>query len=179
MTTWTIDPMHSEIQFKAKHMVISTVTGSFLEFSGKMEKISEDKTNFENSIISFEAQVNSIDTGVEQRDEHLRSSDFFEAEKYPTITFKSTSFKKNDSDDSYTMEGDLTIKEVTKSISLQVEYGGTAVDMYGQTKAGFELRGKVNRQEFGLVWSTATEEGAVIVSDDIRLVAELQLVKQE
>ncbi len=179
MTTWTIDPMHSEIQFKAKHMVISTVTGSFLEFSGKMETQSENKTNFENSIISFEAQVDSIDTGVEQRDEHLRSSDFFEAEKYPTITFKSTSFKKNDSDDSYKMEGELTIKEVTKSISLQVEYGGTAVDMYGQTKAGFELRGKVNRQEFGLVWSATTEEGSVIVSDDIKLVAELQLVKQE
>lgn len=160
-------------------MVISTVTGSFLEFSGKMETKSEDKNDFENSIISFEAQVDSIDTGVEQRDEHLRSSDFFEAEKYPTITFKSTSFKKNDSDDSYTMEGDLTIKEITKPVSLKVNYGGTAVDMYGQTKAGFELQGKVNRQEFGLVWSATTEEGAVIVSDDIRLVAELQLAKQE
>lgn len=179
MSTWTIDPMHSEIQFKAKHMVISTVTGSFLEFSGKMEKVSDDKANFEDSTISFEAKVDSIDTGVEQRDEHLRSNDFFEAEKYPTITFKSTSFKKNGSDDSYNMEGDLTIKGITKPISLKVEYGGTAVDMYGQTKAGFELNGKVNRQEFGLVWSVTTEEGAVIVSDDIRLVAELQLAKQD
>jgi polyisoprenoid-binding protein YceI len=178
MTTWTIDPMHSEIQFKAKHMVISTVTGSFLEFSGKMETQSEDKNNFENSTISFEAKVDSIDTGVEQRDEHLRSNDFFEAEKYPTISFKSTSFKKNGSEKSYNMEGNLTIKGITKPVTLSVEYGGTAVDMYGQTKAGFELRGKINRQEFGLVWSAATEDGAVIVSDDIRLVAELQLVKQ-
>lgn len=179
MATWTIDPMHSEIQFKAKHMVISTVTGSFLDFSGKMETKSEDKSNFENSTISFEAQVDSIDTGVEQRDEHLRSADFFDAEKYPTISFKSISFEKNDSDDSFNMEGNLTIKGITKPISLKVNYGGTAVDMYGQTKIGFELQGKVNRQEFGLVWSVTTEEGAVIVSDDIKLVAELQLAKQE
>ncbi|WP_375563231.1 YceI family protein [Bernardetia sp. OM2101] len=179
MTTWTIDPMHSEIQFKARHMVISTVTGSFLEFSGKMETPSENKNNFENAIITFEAQVESIDTGVEQRDEHLRSNDFFEAEKYPTISFTSTSFKKNGSENIYDMEGNLTIKDTTKPIKLSVEYGGTAVDMYGQTKAGFELRGEVNRQEFGLVWNVTTEEGAVIVSDDIKLVAELQLAKQE
>jgi polyisoprenoid-binding protein YceI len=178
MATWTIDPMHSEIQFRAKHLVISNVTGSFLEFSGKMETKPASNNNFEDAIISFEALVDSIDTGVEQRDEHLRSTDFFEADKYPKITFKSTSVKKGDSDDSYKMEGELTIKEVTKPISLQVEYGGTAIDMYGQTKAGFELRGKVNRQEFGLVWSVTTEEGSVIVSNDIRLVAELQLVKQ-
>ena len=179
MKTWTVDPMHSEIQFKVKHMVISTITGSFLEFSGKMQTQSEDKSNFENSIISFEAKVESIDTGVEQRDEHLRSNDFFEAEKYPTISFTSTSFKKNGSDTSYDMEGDLTVKGITKPVSLKANYGGTAVDMYGQTKIGFALEGKVNRQEFGLVWSATTEEGAVIVSDDIRLVAELQLVKQE
>ena len=178
MAIWTLDPMHSEIQFKAKHMVISTVTGSFLEFSGKMETLSEDKNNFENSIISFETIVSSIHTGVEQRDEHLRSNDFFEAEKYPTITFTSSSFTKNDSDSSYVMEGNLTIKNVTKSVTLQVEYGGTAVDMYGQTKAGFGVRGNVNRQEFGLVWSATTEEGAVIVSNDINLLAELQLIKQ-
>lgn len=179
MTTWTIDPMHSEIQFKAKHMVISTVTGSFLEFSGKMESNSQDKSNFENSTISFEAKVESIDTGVEQRDDHLRSNDFFEAEKYPTLSFKSTSFKKNGTDTSYDLEGNLTIKGVTKPVSLKVNYGGTAVDMYGQTKVGFELQGNVNRQDFGLVWSATTEEGAIIVSDEIRLVAELQLVKQE
>lgn len=179
MKTWIIDPMHSEIQFKAKHMVISTVTGSFLEFSGKMETPSEGKSNFENSNITFEAQVESIDTGVEQRDEHLRSADFFEAEKYPTISFVSTSFKKNGSDNSYNMEGDLTIKGVTKPVSLNVNYNGTATDMYGQTKIGFDLKGKVNRQEFGLVWTATTEEGAVIVSDDIRLVAELQLAPQE
>lgn len=179
MNTWTIDPLHSEIQFKAKHMVISTVTGSFLEFSGKMEIPSEDKTNFEDAIITFEAVVESIDTGVAQRDEHLRSVDFFEAEKYPTISFKSSSFKKNGSDNSYIMEGDLTIKGITKPISLNVNYGGRATDMYGQTKIGFELKGEVNRQEFGLIWTATTEEGAVIVSDNIKLLAELQLAKQE
>ena len=178
MATWTLDPMHSEIQFKAKHMVISNVTGSFLEFSGKLEKPSEEDNNFEDATISFEAKVDSIDTGVEQRDEHLRSADFFEAEKYPTISFKSTSFKKND-DDGYKLVGDLTIKGTTKSVTLDVEYGGTGVDLYGQTKAGFNLSGKVNRQEFGLVWSATTEEGAVVVSDDIKLVAELQLAKQQ
>jgi len=179
MTTWLIDPTHSEIQFKAKHMVISNVTGSFLEFSGKMQTQSADKNNFENSTISFEAQVDSIDTGVEQRDEHLRSADFFEAEKYPKITFKSTSFKKNGLENTYNMEGDLTIKGVTKSVLLNVEYGGTGTDMYGQTKNGFALKGSVNRQEFGLVWSATTEEGAIVVSNDIKLVAELQLVKQD
>jgi len=179
MTTWIIDPTHSEIQFKAKHMVISTVTGSFLEFSGKMESNSQDKSNFENSTISFNAKVDSIDTGVEQRDEHLRSNDFFEAEKYPTISFTSTSFKKNGSDTSYDMEGNLTIKGITKLVSLNAQYNGTAIVMYGQTKVGFELKGNINRQEFGLVWSATTEEGAVIVSDEIRLVAELQLVKQQ
>ncbi len=179
METWIVDPLHSEIQFKAKHMVISTVTGSFLEFSGKMEKQTTEETNFENAIISFEAKVDSISTGVEQRDEHLRSNDFFEAEKYPTISFKSTSFKKNPVDGAYKMEGDLTIKGITKPVQLVVEYGGKATDMYGQTKIGFELRGKVNRQEFGLVWTATTEEGAVIVSDDITLMAQLQLAKPE
>ena len=179
MTTWTSDPMHSEIKFKVKHMVISTITGSFLEFSGKMQSNLQDKSNFEDSTISFEAKVESIDTGVEQRDDHLRSNDFFEAEKYPTLSFKSTSFKKNGSDTSYNMEGNLTIKGITKPITLHVEYGGTAVDMYGQTKAGFELKGKIIRQDFGLVWSATTEEGTVIVSDEIRLVADLQLIKQE
>ena len=178
MTTWIVDPIHSEIQFKAKHMVISTVTGSFLEFSGKMEVPFGQQNNFENSEVSFEIQVNSLDTGVEQRDEHLRSADFFDVEDYPKITFKSTSFKKDDHD-TYIIEGNLTMKATTKPVSLQVEYGGTAVDMYGQTKAGFELRGKVNRQEYGLVWSATTEEGAVVVSDEIRLVAELQFTKQE
>ncbi|WP_291721837.1 YceI family protein [Bernardetia sp.] len=179
MSTWTIDPMHSEIQFKAKHMVITTVTGSFLEFSGKLEKENDEKDNFEDATISFEAKVDSIDTGVEQRDEHLRSKDFFEAEKYPTIKFKSTTFKKNGSDSSYNLEGDMTIKGITKPIQLKVEYGGTGKDLYGQTKAGFELRGEVKRQDFGLVWDVKTEEGAVVVSDDIKLVAELQLGKQE
>ncbi len=160
-------------------MVITTVTGAFLEFSGKMETKSEDKSNFENSTISFEAQVDSIDIGVEQRDEHLRSNEFFEAEKYPTISFKSTSFKKNGSEDSYNLDGDMTMKGITKPISFKVQYNGSGVDIYGQTKMGFELQGKINRQEFGLVWSMTTEEGAVVVSDDIKLLAELQLAKQE
>lgn len=178
MATWIVDNLHSEIQFKAKHMVISTITGSFLEFSGKLENASEEDENFENATISFEAKVNSIDTGVKDRDEHLRSNDFFEAEKYPTISFKSTSFKKVD-DEEYEMEGNITIKEVTKPITLKVQYNGKATDLYGQKKLGFELKGKLNRQEFGLVWSATTEEGAVVVSDDIRLLAELQLAKQE
>lgn len=172
-TNWAIDPSHSEIQFKVKHMVITTVTGSFTEFNGGAEAADD----FENASINFEANVNSISTNSEQRDAHLKGADFFEADKFPTLSFKSTQFS-NKGDDKFELVGDLTIKGVTKSVKLDVEYGGTAKDPWGNTKAGFELKGKINRKDFGLTWNAALETGGVMVSEDVKLEANLQLVKQ-
>lgn len=172
--TWVLDPTHSEIQFKAKHLVISTVTGNFKSFDGKV--VSEDD-NFIDADIHFSIDVASIDTNQPQRDDHLRSADFFEAEKYPQIKFRSTSFKKV-SDDEYTLTGDLTIKDVTKSETFKVEYGGTATDFYGNFKAGFEVIGKISRKEFGLQWNAITEAGAIVVGDEIKLIMNVQFIKQ-
>ena len=172
-TTWILDPTHSEAHFKVKHLVISTVTGTFKTFEGNLETDNEDFTDAE---FSISLDVNSIDTNQEQRDEHLKSADFFNAEQYPKITFKSTSFKKNGDD--YELAGDLTIKDVTKSIKLNVEYGGTATDSYGNLKAGFEVTGKINRKEYGLTMHAVTEAGAIVVGEDIKLIINAQFSKQ-
>lgn len=172
-TNWVIDPSHSELQFKVKHMVITTVTGSFTEFNGSAASADD----FENASINFEAKTGSISTNNEQRDTHLKSADFFEAEKFPTLSFKSTKFS-NKGDDQFELVGDLTVKGVTKSIKLDVEYGGTAKDPWGNTKAGFELKGKISRKDFGLTWNALTEAGGALVSDDVRIEASIQLVKQ-
>lgn len=172
-TKWVIDPIHSEVHFKVKHLVISTVTGTFKSFEGSLETENED---FEDAGIEFSLDVDSIDTNQEPRDEHLKSADFFSADQYPKITFKSTSFKK-DGDD-YELIGDLTIKDVTKPIRLSAEYGGTATDAYGNVKAGFEVSGKINRKEYGLTWSAVTEAGAIVVGDDIKLNINIQFAKQ-
>ncbi len=173
MKTWTIDPAHSEVQFKVKHLVISTVTGDFKSFTGNLEANGEE---FEGAKISFEADVNSIETGVEQRDQHLKSDDFFNAEKFPKLTFTGTSLSKK-SDSSYQLIGDLTIRNITKTITLAVEFGGTMVDPYGNTKAGFEVQGKINRKEFGLQWNAVTEAGGVVVADEVKLIANIQFQK--
>lgn len=174
LATWALDPTHSEAQFKVKHLVISTVTGTFKSFDGSFESENED---FEGAAISFSLDTNSIDTNQEQRDGHLKSGDFFDVENYPKITFKSTSFTKKKGDD-YKLVGDLTIKDVTKSVELEVELGGIAVDPYGNTKAGFEVSGKINRKDFGLTWSAITEAGAVVVGEDIKLQFNVQFIKQ-
>jgi len=144
-STWVIDPTHSEVQFKVKHLVISTVTGSFKSFEGSVQT---EGDSFDGASIQFTADVNSIDTNMEQRDGHLKSADFFDAENFPTLSFASTSFVQK-GDDEFTLTGDLTLRGVTKSISLAVNYGGQMVDFYGNTKAGFELTGKINRKDFG------------------------------
>ena len=172
-TNWLIDPMHSEVHFKVKHLVISTVTGTFKSFEGSLETSSVD---FEDASIQFSMDVNSIDTNQEQRDVHLKSADFFDADQFPKISFKSTSFKK-DGDD-YALIGDLTIKNVTKQVTLNVEFGGVATDFYGNDKAGFEVSGKISRKEFGLTWDGITEAGAIVVGDDIKLSMNIQLGKQ-
>jgi len=173
-TSWVIDPTHSEIQFKVKHLVISTVTGSFKTFEGTAETEGDDLTT---ATINFSADVASIDTNQTQRDEHLRSGDFFDAENYPKLTFTSTSLDKT-GEDTYKLNGDLTIKGVTKSVTLDAEYGGAMTDFYGQSKAGFEVTGKISRKEFGLSWSATTEAGGVVVGDEIKLVINIQLIKQ-
>ncbi|HZX57446.1 MAG TPA: YceI family protein [Mucilaginibacter sp.] len=173
-TKWAIDPMHSEVQFKVKHLVISTVTGSFQNFEGTVETEGDD---FNNAKINFSLDVKSINTNQEQRDGHLKSPDFFDAEQYPHITFESTSVIK-DGDDSYKLQGNFTIKGITKPVTLEVEHGGVATDFYGNTKAGFEVSGKINRKEFGLTWDGVTEAGSIVVGEDVKISANIQLAKQ-
>lgn len=173
-TKWVIDPTHSEVQFKIKHLVISTVTGKFRTFSGELITTSDDFTNAE---ISFEAETSSVDTNQEQRDGHLKSDEFFASEKYPKLTFKSTSLQKTGAD-TYKLQGDLTIRDITKPVTLDVEYGGTSADPYGNTKAGFDITGKIHRKEFGLTWDAVTEAGSIVVSDEVKLILSVQLVKQ-
>jgi len=179
-TKWAIDPMHSEVQFKVKHLVISTVTGTFKVFEASLETENED---FSDAEINFSLDVNSIDTNQPDRDTHLKSADFFDAEKYPKITFESTSFEKvegdpRDSVKRYKLKGDITIKDLTKPIIFDVEFGGTATDFYGNVKAGFEVSGKINRKEFGLVWNAITEAGAIVVGEDIKLNINVQFARQ-
>ena len=174
LTKWAIDPTHSEVQFKVKHLVISTVTGTFNSFEGTAES---ENADFSDAKIKFSIDVNSIDTNQAQRDGHLQSPDFFDAAKYPKINFVSTSFTKVKGEQ-YKLSGNLTVKEVTKAVELDVEYGGSATDFYGNTKAGFEITGKINRKEFGLVWDGVTEAGAIVVGEDIKLHINIQLAKQ-
>jgi polyisoprenoid-binding protein YceI len=173
-TTWSIDPTHSEVQFKVKHLMVSTVTGSFSKFDGQL---SMDGDDFEDADITFSADIASISTGNEQRDTHLKSADFFDAEHFPQLTFKSTGMKKT-GEDTYELSGYLTIRGTTKPVTLKAEYGGQMQDFYGQTKAGFELAGTIKRKEFGLTWDGITEAGGVVVSDDVRLVLNIQVTKQ-
>ncbi len=174
MATYQIDPSHSEINFKVKHLMITSVTGNFREFTASMESSSSD---FSDATISFEAATASINTQNEQRDTHLKSEDFFAAEKYPKLSFQSTGFTKKSETD-YTLTGNLTIKNVTHPIEMVVEFGGTITDPYGQVKAGFELSGKINRKDFGLSWSAVTEAGSIVVSDEVKLLLSVQMVKQ-
>jgi polyisoprenoid-binding protein YceI len=174
MTTYKIDASHSEITFKVKHLMITNVTGSFQQFDATIESTNED---FSNATISFEADTNSINTNNEQRDNHLKSDDFFAAEKFPKLFFASTSFTKLN-DEAYKLVGDLTIRDVTKQVELAVEYGGTMTDFYGQEKAGFEISGKINRKDFGLGWGAVTEAGGIVVSDEVKLHLAVQMVKQ-
>lgn len=172
-TKWVLDPTHSEIQFKIKHLVISTVTGSFKTFAGTAETTGHD---FESAQVRFSADINSIDTNQEQRDQHLKSPDFFDAQTYPQLTFESTGLRKTGGD-TYTLEGNLTIKDVTRPVSFDVEYGGAATDFYGNEKAGFEVSGKISRKDFNLTWSAVTEAGAIVVGDDVKLLASVQFAK--
>lgn len=171
-TKWIIDPTHSEVAFKVKHLVISTVTGYFRKFEGAVESASED---FNGASVTFYLDVNSIDTNQSDRDQHLKSADFFDTASFPSIAFAG---KLVNQGGEYQLQGDLTLKGITQQVTLDVTYGGTVADPYGQTKAGFEIEGKLNRKDFGLTWSAITEAGSVVVSDQVRLQLSVQLVKQ-
>lgn len=174
MAQWNIDPTHSEVQFKVKHLMISTVTGNFSTYEGTVNTVND--TDFDGASINFSADIDSISTRQEQRDEHLKSGEFFDAEKFPKLTFASTSFKKK-SDDTYVLEGNLTIRDKTNPIKLNAEFGGIMTDFYGNTKAGFEISGKINRQDFDLTWNGITEAGGIVVSEEVKLIFNIQVAK--
>jgi polyisoprenoid-binding protein YceI len=170
--TWNLDLTHSEIGFKIRHMMISNVAGTF---GSATATVLANEADFSDAEIHFSAEVNSIDTSNDQRDEHLKSADFFDVEKFPVITFNSTSLEKK-SESEYVAHGNLTIRDITRPVSLKTDYAGTVVDPYGQTKAGFELHGTISRGEFGLTWSAVTEAGGVVVSDEVKLSLSIQVV---
>lgn len=172
---WALDPTHSEVHFKIKHLMITNVSGSFDIFTVSAKTEEEDFTKAE---VTFTADVNSISTNNEQRDGHLKSADFFDAEKYPQIVFKATKTENVDNDGSYDLYGDLTIRDVTRNVKLSVEFGGVVKDPYGNTKAGFTINGKINRQDFGLTWNAVTEAGGIVVSDEVKIACEIQLILQ-
>ena len=173
-TNWALDLAHSEIQFKVKHMMIATVTGGFDRFNVTVETEEDD---FSTAQISFSAETASINTGSEQRDGHLQSADFFDAEQFPALNFEGTAFTPTTGDGNYKLEGNLTIKSITKPVTLDVEFGGVGKDPWGNTKAGFTLSGKINRKDWDLNWNAALEAGGVLVSEEVRLLGEIQLAK--
>ena len=166
--TWAVDPSHTEVGFVARHLMVSKVRGYFKDVSGTVE-VAEDITK---SVVNVTAQIASVETGSADRDAHLKSADFFDAEQFPVMTFTSTSF------DGETLTGELTIKDVTKPVTFDVEFGGVGQDPWGNTKAGFEATTTVNRKDWGLTWNAAVEGGGVLVSDKITINIDVQLAKQ-
>ncbi|RYY50237.1 MAG: polyisoprenoid-binding protein [Chitinophagaceae bacterium] len=172
-TKWALDATHSELGFKIKHLMISNVSGRFNSFDVNAETANDE---FTDAAITATIDVASIFTNNEQRDGHLRTGDFFEIEKYPNITFKSTSVKK-DGDD-LEVSGDLTMKDVTKAITIKVEFAGITKDLYGNTKAGFSFAGKLNRKDWGINFNAALETGGVMLGEEVKFDGEIQLIKQ-
>ena len=174
MATWGIDLAHSDVTFKVKHLMITNVTGAFRNFTVTAETKGDDFTQF---TAKAEIETASVDTGNKQRDAHITAADFFNSEKFPHITFVSTKYESVDGDGSYELYGDLTIMGVTKPVKLEVEFGGVVKDPYGNIKAGFSVNGKINRQDFGLSWNAALETGGVVISNDVRISADIELTK--
>ncbi len=168
-TTWTIDNAHSEIIFKVRHMMIASVTGKFEKFTASAETEGE---SLEGAEVKFSAETASINTNSADRDNHLRSADFFDAENFPKLSFESTKVTGN------SVTGNLTIKNVTKEVTLTIENGGTGKDPWGNTKLGCTISGKINRKDWGLSWNATLETGGVLVSEEVTIIAEVQLVRQ-
>ncbi|HET6994918.1 MAG TPA: YceI family protein [Chitinophagaceae bacterium] len=173
-TKWALDPTHSELQFKVKHLMISTVTGQFNKFNATVDTEDHD---FSNAKIDFTAEVDSISTNNVQRDEHLKNTDFFDAPNHPQITFKSENLEKV-SDDEYKLAGTLAMKGTSKPVQLNVEFGGVTVDPWGNTRAGFTVSGKINRQDFGVSFSAITDTGSIVLGDEVKIIASVQFIKQ-
>ena len=173
MKNYKIDPLHSYVGFKVKHMMISNVNGNFTRFDAKMMAATED---FSDAQIQFECEVNSITTNISDRDAHLKSPDFFASDLYPTINFVSTGVEKLEGE-KYKVIGDLTIKGITKSVELDGEYNGNDIDMYGNTKYGFEMFGKINRMDFGLAFNMLSGKGNSLVGEEIKLIINIQMIE--
>jgi polyisoprenoid-binding protein YceI len=174
MATWKIDQAHSHVEFKVKHLVVSSAKGEFTKFDGTVEATKDD---FTDAKVTFEADTDSISTGQEQRDTHLKSDDFFNVASFPKLKFVSTELKQTDKE-YYSMKGNLTIRDKTLPVTLNVVYGGTTKDAYGRMVAGFEVHGEINRKDYGLKWSMATEAGGMVVADEVKIDCAVEIVKQ-
>lgn len=173
-TKWLLDPTHSEIIFKVKHLMITNVKGEFRKFQGEVISYGQD---FSKASVNLNIDASSIFTNDESRDGHLKSPDFFDTENHKTITFEGTSFSKLD-EENYQLKGLLNIKGVSREVILDVEFGGINKDPWGNQKAGFSVSGKINRKDWGLNWNAALETGGVLVSEEVKISAEVQFVKQ-
>ena len=172
-TKWNVDAVHSNVKFNVTHLVISEVEGSFKIFNGTITSI---KPDFTEATIDFTVDVNSINTDNEMRDKHLKSDDFFNVEKFPKMTFKSTSFKKV-SGNKFLLTGNLTIRDITKPIKADVTFGGTAKDGYGNTKAGFKVTTRINRFDYNLKWNSLTEAGGAVVGSEVDIILNLEFAQ--
>ena len=173
-TKWLLDPTHSELGFKIKHLMITNVSGIFKNFTAEVETKGED---FSTAQINLSAEMASITTNNEQRDAHLRNADFFEVEKYPELKFKSTRIEKVDNNN-FTLNGELTLKGITNPVKLDVEFNGLTKDPWGNEKAGFVVTGKINRSNFGVNFNAVLETGGVMLSDEVKINSEIQFIKQ-
>ncbi|MDZ5470144.1 YceI family protein [Bacillus sp. 31A1R] len=172
-TNWTVDNAHSSVDFSIKHMMIANVKGTFKNFDAQVEADPSDLTS---ASIQFNIDIASIDTRNEDRDNHLRSADFFDVENHPTMTFKSTEIVKTD-DDEYNVTGELTLHGVTKQETFSVTYEGSGKDPWGNEKVGFSVAGKLNRSDYGLTWNSALETGGVLVGDKVKIDLQIQALK--
>jgi polyisoprenoid-binding protein YceI len=173
-TKWVLDPTHSDVEFKVKHLMISTVTGHFSSFSAD---VSTEEEDFTKSKVTFTIDAASISTNNEQRDGHIKGPDFFDVANHPQIKFVITKIENVDNDGSYNLHGELTIRSVTKNVKLEVEFGGVIKDPWGNTRAGFGVNGKINRKDFGLTWHMTTDTGGIVLGDDVRIHVALELIK--
>lgn len=173
-TKWILDPSHSEVEFKVKHMMISTVTGKFTKFDAQVETEGED---FMTAKVTFTADIDSITTNSDQRDTHLKGADFFDAAQHSQLKFVAAKYENVDNDGSYEVYGDLTIRGVTKHVKFDAEFGGVIKDPWGNTRAGITISGKINRKDYGLSWHAVTEAGGLVVSDEVRIHVGLEFVK--
>ena len=173
-TTWTLDPSHTRVGFTVSHMMVSDVDGNFKTSNGQ---IVSSKDDFSDAVIDFSIDVGSINTDNETRDKHLKSDDFFNAEQFPKMIFKSTSFKRI-AGNKYKLSGNLTIRDITKPVSFDVTYNGTAVSPWKTTVAGFKLTGSINRFDYNLKWATKMDNGNLVAGEQVNIIANVEFIKK-